>query len=91
MILGKASLQAVPRNRGSEPPEHDACQPPGGERPGVDVDAIGQYLRPFGRRMAVNDDFAEIGGAAQQAVILDAAVPLKTVSRSLLWFARNQS
>jgi hypothetical protein len=75
------------------------------------------YLRPLGRSMPVNDDLAEIGGAAQklvpdpssragtlrrkassrggrrgvQPVMLDAAVPSKTVSRSLLWFARNHS
>src|SRR5262245_8882736 len=54
-----------PRLRASE---HDACQPPGGKCPGVDVDAIGQYLRPLGRSMPVNDDLAEIGGAAQKLV-----------------------
>jgi UDP-arabinose 4-epimerase len=49
-------------------PQHHACQPPGCERSGIDVDPVRKDFGPRGRRVSVNDNLAEIGLAAQELV-----------------------
>jgi hypothetical protein len=48
--------------------QRDAGQLPGGERAGVDIDPVWQYVRCLHRGMAVHDNLAKIHCAAQKLV-----------------------
>src|SRR3546814_12529018 len=46
--------------------EHEAGEPPRGERAGVDADAVVEDLGPLADRMAVHDDTAVVALVAQE-------------------------
>src|SRR5262245_27037059 len=48
--------------------KHDAGQPAGRKRPGVDVDPVRQHLGPLARRVPVNHDPTEIRRAVEKLI-----------------------